>query len=304
MRKLIAALFVLPLAGCIPFSVDESYFFKPQKLPRKAADISQLDFVDQATITGPFSAARPPNLNGRPPATVVHEFMKLGGETIAVSHVKAANAAPNEPLIVYCPGNASDRYHVALYYTDKVLPWGEILMFDYPGYGDSSGKPLGKSFAAMSADMGPWIDAQAHGRPLVFWGHSIGGLVCPGIVAQSREADAVILETTGPSFATLAEDRKPSFAPFIRMHVVKDLVPYDTAGMLAGFKGKILVLGAGKDTTLPPHLAQQLADGLKAEGLDVTYWEYETANHHTAALNRQFAEDAKPFFVGVADVNR
>lgn len=278
-------------------------------MAQKATDPSQMRFNDQEKITGPFAddkylEGRSPILAGRLPAKITHEFVMLGGERIAISRVKAANGADNEPLIVYCPGNASDRLRVALYYTDKVLPWGEVLMFDYPGYGDSTGEPLATSFTAMRKDMGPWLDGLAHGRPLIFWGHSIGGLICPGIVAESREADAVILETTGPSFATIAEDQKPWFAPFIRTHVIDDLKPYDTPELLKDFRGRILVLGAGKDTTLPPRLARSLADALKARGLNVEYREYAAANHHSAALNAQFATDAKAFFAAVTDVNR
>jgi pimeloyl-ACP methyl ester carboxylesterase len=151
--------------------------------------------------------------------------------------------------------------------------------------------------------MGPWLDSLARGRPLIFWGHSIGGLICPSIVAESREADAVILETTGPSFAAVAEDRKPWFAPFIRTHVTDDLKPYDTAELLKDFKGRIMVLGAGKDTTLPPRLARSLAEALTAKGLNIQYWEYPAANHHSAALNPQFVEDARPFFAVATNVN-
>ena len=40
--------------------------------------------------------------------------------------------------------------------------------------------------------------ADAEGRPLIAWGHSLGGIVCSAI-ANEVDADALVLETTTPS---------------------------------------------------------------------------------------------------------
>jgi pimeloyl-ACP methyl ester carboxylesterase len=181
-----------------------------------------------------------------------------------------------------------------------VLPWGEVLMFDYPGYGDSTGTPTTESFSALRQDMGSYIDGLARGRPLVLWGHSIGGLICSGLAEVSREADAVILETTGPSFAVIAETLKPWFAPFVKTAVKDSLRTYEVSELLKDFKGPIFVVGAGKDERLPVKLARSLAAALKGRGLRVAYHEYPGANHFNAALNSTFAGDAVAFFKTVA----
>jgi pimeloyl-ACP methyl ester carboxylesterase len=243
-----------------------------------------------------------PNLKGRLPATVTHAFVEIAGQRIAVTRVKAANAKEGEPLIVYCAGQAGGRYHPLSYaYAAKLLMWGEAVIFDYPGYGDSSGKANLEDMAAFEKAAPAWIDAQAQVRPLILWGHSLGGMICPQIAKGSVEADAIVLETTAPNAADLAETRKPFFAPVTLK--LKEGLLYDVPAALAGFRGKIVVLGGGKDNIMPVRLARSLADQLKAAGLDVTYLEYAGTGHQNTALNSGFARDAGPIFASVADRN-
>jgi pimeloyl-ACP methyl ester carboxylesterase len=301
----VLALAIAGLGGCA-FPVDEGYFFAPRPIAQKAIDPAQMRLAGQEKITDPAQLdpqlAAMPNLKGRLPATVTHEFVEIAGERIAVTHVKATNVRDGEPLIAYCAGQAGGRYHpLSFAYAAKVLAWGEAIIFDYPGYGDSSGEPMLENMAAFEKAAPAWIDAQAQDRPLILWGHSLGGMICPQIAKGSREVDALVLEATAPNAADLAETRKPWFAPVTLK--LKDGLLYDVPAALAGFKGKIVVLGGGKDTIIPARLARSLADQLKAEGLDVTYLEYAGADHQNTALNSEFIRDAEPIFAGIADRN-
>jgi pimeloyl-ACP methyl ester carboxylesterase len=296
---------MLLLSACISVPVNERVFFYPPKVEQKATDASQMRLRKQEYITGPFADehyldGRVPYIADRLPATVTHEFVTLGKERIAITRIKAANAEAREPLIVHCGGNATDRFWAGGWYSDKVLPWGEPLIFDYPGYGDSTGRPTVQAFDRVIDAMGPWLDEQAKGRPLVMWGHSIGGLICARLASVSREVDAVILETTATSPTTMAKS-KVAWIPFIQVKVEGGFETYDVPRLLEGFEGPVMVVGAGADRTLPADLSRSLSKALTNEGLNVTYLEYADAGHMDAAITWAFASDAKVFFAQVSD---
>lgn len=143
-----------------------------------------------------------------------------------------------------------------VYYVNKLLPWGELLLWDYPGFGHTNGSPWASSFDDIFIDMVPWIDEQAKDRPLVLWGHSIGGLICSRIAQESREVDAIILETTALSPQRLAKDRTWAI-PIVDVQVQGDWRAFDIPEMLSGFSGPVMVIGAEKDTTLQVSLARE-----------------------------------------------
>jgi pimeloyl-ACP methyl ester carboxylesterase len=274
---------------------------------RKATDPIQMRINGQEKITGPFAddkflEGRSPLLAGPLPAKIKHDFVSLGGERIAISRVTSAKSDGSEPLILYCGGNAGDRIHSGLNFTDKVLPWGEVLMFDYPGYGDSTGAPRMRFMTPLQKDMPAYVDGLARGRPLIFWGHSLGGLICPDIARLSREVDAIVIETSAPSALALANTRKPGIVSFIALDLVEGLEDYDTPNALADFDGPILVLGAGKDAVIPVQQARNLAEQLKATGRKFQYLEFAQAGHGNAAMNSMFAKDALAFFQSVSDL--
>jgi len=300
-----ASLAALALSACA-YGVGERYFFVPQPAAEIVADPAAMTLVDEQKITGPVDLAnRPPILAGRLPATLTKEIAHFGveGRQTALAYARAANAQPGEPLIVMCGGNASDMIKRGVYYVDKVLPWGELLMWDYPGYGHSNGSPWATSFDDVIGEMAPWIDEQAKDRPLVFWGHSIGGLICSRLASKSREVDAIILETTALSPTRMAKDKTWAI-PLLDVKVEGDWNSFDIPQMLKGFSGPVLVTGAGKDETLPVPLAREVGKALKEEGLDVTYVEYAQSGHLNSTLNSDFARDAKVFFARVANTRR
>lgn len=296
----------LVLAGCTaPFS--ESDVFKPLPVAHKATQVSQMQLGDEFKLTGDGGPLEErPYLQGRLPAKVTHEFIDIGDERIAASRIVPANPHANEPLIIMCGGNSSDRIMSGVYYAQKTLAYGELFAFDYPGYGDSTGKADTASLKALQAGMAAYIDAHGHGRPLVLWGHSLGGFICAELASRSREVDAIVLETTALNAKEAADKMKPWFLPFLTLKPVESLAAYDTARTLAGFKGPILELGAGRDGTLPIPLARSLAKALEARGLDLTYREYPEAQHGNAAFQDAFVKpggDAQQFFARVRDIN-
>lgn len=295
------------LLGACAYSVDEGWFFKPQPVSNKASSIEELGLDNEERLTQPGKystdmARISPNLSQRLPATVSHDFISLGGQRIAVSRVTAANPTEGEPLIVMCSGQSGSRRSMGWYHATKALPWGEALLVDYPGYGDSAGAPTIEAMLAFQKDFAAYLDAEVSNRPLVLWGHSLGGPICAAIARDSRQADAVVLETTAPSFDAMMLARKPWFTPpGLKLQLADGLKTFDVGAALANFDGPVLVLAAGSDKTFPLSLERSVAERLKTSPASLTYLEYRRADHMNAALNSQFAKDAAAFFAGVAD---
>jgi pimeloyl-ACP methyl ester carboxylesterase len=186
-------------------------------------------------------------------------------------------------------------------YAQKALPYGDVVLFDYPGYGDSPGAPNAASLDAMAPRVSALaVELSAH-RKLVFWGHSLGGFVCSRIARDTPQTDGVILEATARNATEIGRAWRPWYAtPFVRLHVEESLAAYDVAGALANVHAPILVLGARRDNTLPVRLARSLAGALREEGADITYVEFPHARHVDISWQPEFPAAASSFFESVA----
>lgn len=303
----VSAVSVFLLAGCISWSVDESWFFKPVSRSQRATTVSELklDAEERLTRRGPFSADFGRiflNFPDRIPARISHDFVDLGGERIAITRVAGSRGSDDEPLIVHCGGETGDRRSHRTVYAGKILPWGEALLMDYPGYGDSGGQATISAMLRFQTSLAAYLDRLASGRALILWGHSLGGPVCASIAIQSREVDAVILEATAPNLSEVLDARKPWFTPpTLQLELTDGLKGYDVAAALEAFSGPIMVLGVGRDGVFPVTLARSVAAKLWQQGLAVTYLEYAAADHMNAALNGYFVRDAAGFFANLTD---
>lgn len=210
--------------------------------------------------------------------SVRHERMALGGQEIALTFV----GDDEGPLIVSCFGNASDRYQHGVDYASKVTPFGQALLWDYPGYGDSEGVARVAPVAAAAKDLTGWVGETVKNRPIVFWGHSLGGFVCSNMASQAARVDAVILETTAPGIEAVAEVWTPGALP-LRVTFDEALMRYDIPAALQSLDAPILILGAGRDRVLPVELSRQLSEALP----NATYLELPLATHFSAGFDPQ-----------------
>ena len=132
-------------------TIDDNVVFRPVQRPdRVALNIRTEDMLNRVT----------------------HERVPLGGETIAVTMVGDAVG----PLVVSCFGNASDRIEQGASYASKTQPHGQVFLWDYPGYGDSSGKASADAVEQVAQDLVPLIEARAEGRPIIYWHREPGRL--------------------------------------------------------------------------------------------------------------------------------
>ncbi|MDX2234304.1 MAG: alpha/beta fold hydrolase [Hyphomonadaceae bacterium] len=259
----------LMLGGCA-VAIDEATVFAPPERESPAASEAELSARWlSATSDRPLDAA------------VSHGFVGAGETRIAYSIFRRpANEA--RPLIVHCGGNAADRYNSGVGYAGKGLRFGDVLLFDYPGYGDSPGAPTAAALEAASRNVAALAASTAQGRPIVLWGHSLGGFIC-GVLAQDLpEASGLIFETSARNAGDVAASWTPWYAdPLISVRIAEGLARYDNAAAARAFGKPVLVLGAARDDTLPVRLSRALAKAIEMQGGTVTYVEFPDANHRT-----------------------
>jgi len=111
-----------------------------------------------------------------------------------------------EPLgsLLFCHGNAGNVSHRLenVYY---LLETGfQVLLFDYRGYGHSSGQPSesGLYRDATSAWQHLVERSDTGGAPCIIFGRSLGGAVAVDLATHS-DADGLIVESTFTSIRTL-----------------------------------------------------------------------------------------------------
>lgn len=298
-------IFGLMMSGCQTLTIDESFVFQPgqfgdadavrnSKMRYEAIFTEPTDLIIDVWADGQ-TAQHVITSGDFVKSRVTHDILKTGEAHIAITRVDRDEA--QRPLVVHCGGNASDRYESGSLYAQKIIPFADVLMFDYPGYGESTGRADAQSLRKANQIIADYVQSAPEGRgPLILWGHSLGGFVCADMVQHFGRVDALILETT----ATNAEDVSQAVIPwyaklFVRPRVAESLSAYDMVETLKDINAPVLILGAAKDKTLPVELSQKLAAGLTAAGRDVTYIEFPDGNHISVPTQKTYGSTLKAF---------
>jgi pimeloyl-ACP methyl ester carboxylesterase len=282
---------VLALSGCA-LTLSEADVFAPQRAAQNTVTIN-----DDAGLRIEDNVAQP-GLWAELGYTFTASELSVPSGRIALQRMERADA--QGPLIVYCGGTAFDWQEHGAAVSYFLGAHGDLLFWNYPGYGGSDGAPsvanLRNSFPALADEI-----ARQRGpdQPLILWGHSLGGFVCAELAARLGGLDgldAVILEASAPS-ATAAARYLPG--PLLR-GVVRPRLPDAMAGLdvvraLSSLDVPVLVLGGGRDDVLPVRLSQQLADGLQGRPAPVQYEEFADADHFTISWQDGFPEVVEDF---------
>ncbi|WP_018995671.1 alpha/beta hydrolase [Hirschia maritima] len=290
------------VSGSCTISLPDDAIFQAPRWSNIAKSADQLRFVDEDKLTelNKFPGNRP-LLEEHLPATIEHGFLNVSEFQIAYSLVRSGKFEDeqNRPLIVSCYGTGGDRPNYGVYYAEKLLPWGDVLQFDYPGYGDSSGETSISAIKTILPDVVRLANEQAGDRPLIYWGHSLGGFFCPEMANMSGKLDGVVYEATALSAEEASKVWKPWFLriiPFLKLAPSETSREGNNATPLAGKEVPVLVLAGGKDKVLPAWLSRSLADALEDQGNDVTYHEFDNGTHMNLPFQEEFEGRVDPFF--------
>lgn len=265
-----ALLLLLALAGCKTIEVKESMIIRPDALT-KAKPLPEQAFDNGAAmeIARPDGAVLRGVLVARPGAE--RTLLYFGGNMFHLdeggSHVLAA--------LERCKVN--------------------VAMFDYRGYGRSSGMP---TVANMKEDGLAIYDLLAARFPgnIVVQGQSLGSFVAAG-VAHERPVRAVVLETTATTALDWANNSLPwYFKPFINFKVDEALGAVDNLKVAGSIKAPLLVLAGGKDETTPAAMSQRVFDASPAERKRIVI--LPDAGHNSVLSNPSTAAALCPFIEG------
>jgi uncharacterized protein len=115
-------------------------------------------------------------------------------------------AHPNpRGAVLFCHGNGGNNSH-RLDSLRLMQDLGlSVLIFDYPGYGQSGGSPKQKSMMASGQAARDWLEARPEnsGVPILIWGRSLGGAVA-ALLAGIRQPSLLIIESSFPDMASVA----------------------------------------------------------------------------------------------------
>jgi len=218
---------------------------------------------------------------------------------MAMSRMSRAENA-NKPIVLACMGTSADRYRGGRYYTLKSIEYGDVILFDYPGYNESSGTPTTANFSAaadVAADYLRELRAQT-GRRIIAAGHSLGGFVCSDMIDRNPDLfDGIVIETSAQNIDHVVKARTPAIFGFLlKPRVAASLRQYDVAEALQGFTGPILLLGAGQDKELKVELTHRLHGTLTAQGNDVDLHIFEEAGHENVYKHPDYPAVMREFF--------
>lgn len=311
-RCLSVVVAALTLTGCITATITEKNIFapiqhelyKPTLNPQdmKIRNIEKLGELNSVNVSPQAKLQTIQMLDGK--LLTLEQGVIASSSPNPIAYTLARKRGLNRPLSVSCGGNASDRYGTGVKYLEKILPYSDVILFDYPGYGDSPGTATTEAFDAMLSSVVKFSEEKSQGQSLIVWGHSLGGFVCSKFPYYSTKIDGVIIETSAKNITEVGNAIIPSLIkPVIKFKLSESLKNYDNALSLAGFEGRILVIGAGKDEDLPVKLSRSLAEALEASGRDIVYAEFPEAGHFTSSEQPAFEKTLNLFMTSVENQN-
>lgn len=266
-QMIIAAAAAISVGGC-SVNVPENAFLYPDA--RIAAEKIEL-------TPGPAM-----------PASAQTLTLPYAGGQLATTRLSSAKG-DRAPLILFCGGNMFRQSAYGGLVGEQLSAFGDVLLFDYPGYGASTGASDIASMKAAVATMAAHArtTADREQRRLILWGHSLGGTVCAE-GAVNAKADVLVLETTTPSANAVVQETLGWKRVLVRVRLAQPLAEIDIPSTLAEYPGQIIVLEAGRDTVLPPVLSRRLAQALTAKGRSVDHMVFAEAGHNDVHSQADF----------------
>ncbi|HKI98632.1 MAG TPA: alpha/beta hydrolase [bacterium] len=174
------------------------------------------------------------------------------GETLRAWWIPAEAAPPDAPVLLFFHGNAGSR-EGRLHNLRGLHRAGiSVLIFDYRGYGGSTGAPSERGLYRDGEAAADWLRQEVGARPIVYFGRSLGGAVAAH-VALTRPPAALILESTFTSARDMARRVLP--LPGIAL-VMRSR--FDVLGAVRQWRGPLLMIHGEADEVVPFPLGRRL----------------------------------------------
>ena len=268
----VAFFFSAFLSACGTVQIGERNFIQADKPDKPSAPRAQLAAlvagasVSEETLATPDGARLGGVLLKRPGAR--HVVLYFGGNQFHID----PHGSTVLPLIASCGA--------------------DVAVFDYRGYGRSSGTPTVALMAADALRVFDHVNAQYPGAVIVH-GQSLGSFMVGHVVQHRPGARAMVLEATATTVPDWVEANVPWYARlFARFEVEPSLRLVDNVGAVRRYTGPSLVLAGARDRITPPALARKVFDAIPAPS---KRWYEAPGSGHNDTLG---APDVLPVYCG------
>jgi fermentation-respiration switch protein FrsA (DUF1100 family) len=166
---------------------------------------------------------------------------------------------PHAPALLYLHGNAGN-VSANVDQVRRLAGTGlSIFIFDYRGYGESTGGPPRKRLISEDAERA-WTylvrERRIQPSEVVIYGHSLGGAVGIDLASRHPDAGALITEGAFPSIIDVADGTVFGWLP-LRLIVTER---FDEGSRIGTVRVPKLILHGEADTMIPVRLARRLYD--------------------------------------------
>lgn len=270
-----SALFILTflviLSGCRTIEIQEAHVFDAHRTITPATfNIHTFDF-EELSVSTP------------------------DGETLNAWYLSKDNAAST---VVYFGSNSSlmvkSRYLIQAYADLPV----NLLMFDYRGYGLSSGNP---TVEGVQTDARTLVNElkenyMSEGENLIVHGHSTGSFLAVLLAEEDPDVDAYILESPVTDTESWTKSMLPWIARvFVRFDIDDQVADQNNITRIEHITLPLLVISGTADDVTSPAMAQELyqqSASPQKEFLEITGGSHNNLPNFSQYKNvmRQFLE--------------
>jgi uncharacterized protein len=188
--------------------------------------------------------------------TEVLTFETDDGELLYGWYCRAENPVASA---LYCHGNTGNLSNTAHVMPHLLEAGINVLLFDYRGFGRSSGSPSlsgiiedGVTAARMHEKLRP------KNIPSILYGYSLGGAIAAQVIRR-HPFDGLILQST---FTNLPDIARVTF-PRVPLHLVSGRL-FDTLEVVRNLTVPALIIHGTTDEVCPSWMARQLHDSCAA----------------------------------------
>jgi pimeloyl-ACP methyl ester carboxylesterase len=211
-----------------------------------------------------------------------------GDRLIGITH---AHHPQSQAVILFCGGDSFHRSIEGADALEALARNADVVLFDYPGYGESTGTPTATMIlenALAVYDYASALETSA-GKKRVLYGFSLGGMVAAQIAAR-RAVDGLVLEATAPSAEAWARSQIPWYAkPLVRPHIEPGLASIDSIISLRHFGGDVLLLTSPSDERVPAALSVRMYRELRRVGVRTELVQFAGASHGTIPHSPEYS---------------
>jgi fermentation-respiration switch protein FrsA (DUF1100 family) len=214
------------------------------------------------------------------------EITTEDGETLVGWYVPADPSAAHKGVIVYCHGNAGNIGGRVSKLPEMRQLGLAVLMFDYRGYGESSGRP---TVAGTRLDIEAVWNHLVQDRgyapaQIVLWGRSLGGAIAIDQAARASEAGtpprALIVESTFTSTLDIGDE----LYPWLPVRWLGRKLDYPSRELIAKVAAPILLAHSPDDDLIPASHGDALLEAARAGAAPKTAFVQLDGGHNQGHL--------------------